>query len=95
MLTLETIIANLEISPEDFESLDREREARTARFYENAKIKVGDHMECAACGKRIVKTTYHQKFCRSTNRQGQKIAYPCKKKFHDMVQPRGELAILA
>lgn len=78
----------------DFASLDQDRATSLDRFYGNAKVKVGDYMKCAACGTTIVKTGYHQKFCRSTNRYGQKVKYPCKEKFHDLMGSRGETALL-
>lgn len=85
---------DIEIDDSDFENLDRDRETMRRRFHENVKVKVGDMMPCAACGTNVVKTTYHQKFCRST-RNGIKRPYPCKDRFQDIVQPARAAAYLA
>lgn len=64
------------------------------RFYENARAEMGATIECACCGRKVVKKHYQQKFCPPTGK-GKSKRYRCKDKYHNITNPRGIFAHLA
>ena len=82
---------------------DRERERERfednkdlmrRRFTENARAEIGATIECACCGRKVVKKTYQQKFCPPIV-NGKKKSYRCKDKYNNITNPRGMFAHLA
>ena len=58
----------------------------TDRYSINKAAKVGDAIECACCGKKLVKTNYQQAFCPPTG-TGKGKRYKCKDKFWNVTNP--------
>ena len=86
-------------SRDDYADIEREnqrnrfeQEARTMqnRFYEAARAEVGATIQCACCGRAIVKRSYQQKFCPPLIRGKGKKKYVCKDRYHNVVNPRGK-----
>lgn len=64
------------------------------RFRENSRAQVGATIECACCGRKVVKKHYQQKFCPPTGK-GKSKRYKCKDRYHNLTNPRGMFAHLA
>lgn len=78
----------------DRRRFDDERIAMTRRFHENARAEVGATIECASCGRKVVKRSHQQKFCPSKV-QGKRKTYPCKDRYWNIVNPRGKFSHLS
>jgi hypothetical protein len=84
----------------DADSLQRDLErqddmnAMSDRFEANGRAEVGATIECACCGRKVVKRSYQQKFCPPTQK-GKKKSYRCKDRYNNIVNPRGKFAHLA
>lgn len=56
------------------------------RYSINKAAKVGTQIECACCGKKVMKTNYQQAFCPPINgRRGKR--YKCKDQYHNATNP--------
>lgn len=73
---------------------DKERSRMNYRFHENGRAEVGATIECACCGRKIVKKTYQQKFCPPIIK-GKRKSYRCKDQYNNIMNPRGKFAHLA
>ena len=78
----------------DRQRFDDRRNSMVRRFHENTRVEVGATIECAACGRKVVKRSYQQKFC-PPKVKGKRKTYPCKDHYHNVVNPRGKFAHLA
>jgi len=74
--------------------MDKERHKMHDRFSDNARAEMGATIECACCGRKVVKRHYQQKFC-PPNGKGKNKRYLCKDRYHNMTNPRGKFAHLA
>lgn len=77
----------------DRQQFNDRRAAMVRRFYENSRAEVGATIECAACGRKVVKRSYQQKFCPPVVK-GKRKTYPCKDLYHNVTNPRGKFAHL-
>lgn len=66
----------------------------TRRFSENGRAEVGATIECACCGRKVVKKSYQQRFCPPIQK-GKRKSYRCKDRYHNLTNPRGKFAHLA
>ena len=71
-----------------------ERNKMADRFRANSQAEVGATIECACCGRKVVKKTYQQKFCPLIVK-GKKKSYRCKDRYNNITNPRGMFAHLA
>lgn len=67
---------------------DAEFNKMTERFARATRAETGATIECACCGRLIVKKTYQQKFCPVV--KGKKKSYRCKDRYNNTVNPRGK-----
>lgn len=83
-------------SDRDRIALERQDELNkmSDRFRENSRAQVGATIECACCGRKVVKKHYQQKFCPPTGK-GKSKRYKCKDRYHNLTNPRGMFAHLA
>jgi hypothetical protein len=72
---------------------------RVSRYRAANAAEVGATIPCANCGKLIIKTTYHKKFCSNQKNKSRKnkhkIKNSCKDQYWNLVNPRGKFAHLA
>lgn len=73
---------------------DNEHLVMQDRFADAGRAQVGATIECACCGRKIVKRSYQQKFCPPTGK-GKGKRYVCKDRYHNIMNPRGKFAHLA
>jgi hypothetical protein len=73
---------------------DKEAQAMLDRFHANCRAETGATIECACCGRKVVKKSYQQKFCPPVQK-GKRKTYPCKDRYWNIVNPRGHFAHLA
>lgn len=72
---------------------DKDWSAMADRFRANGQAEVGATIECACCARKVVKRTYHQRFCPPVLK-GKRKTYPCKDRYHNIMNPRGKFAHL-
>lgn len=77
-----------------FEAMQEGKALMQRRFADNARAEMGATIECACCGRKVVKKHYQQKFCPPTGK-GKSKRYRCKDKYHNITNPRGMFAHLA
>lgn len=58
------------------------------RFFDADAAAVGEKINCATCGKVVLKKHYQQKFCPPIKR-GKRKSYRCKDRYHNVTNPRG------
>jgi hypothetical protein len=73
--------------------LDKSRHEMLDRFVDNGRAEMGATIECACCGRKVVKRHYQQKFCPPTGK-GKGKRYACKDRYHNLINPRGKFAHL-
>ena len=76
------------------DQIERDSPAMVRRFNANGIAEVGATIECASCGRKVVKRSYQQRFCPPVLK-GKRKTYPCKDKYHNIMNPRGKFAHLA
>ena len=56
------------------------------RYTQAKNAEVGATIQCPACGRSIVKTTYHKTFCGKSNKKKKRGKSSCKDFYHNTVE---------